>query len=394
MKERSHKIFATVFPDLENIHLIKDPGMIPYTMQHTYGYKSILPCFDNRTYIYTNDWFDIEMPTIHHLRLLGRIGDIYSCHKWIKRHAKEIDVLHLFFYSNRTLVDIITYQTQNKDGRVYVHCDSSSKKLLEYAKNNPIKKSINHFLVKIIDSNKILWGIQDSEHIERLREKKPFQHLEYIPDGYFWPNENKQLIQSKEPTILTVGRIGAKSKRTDLLLEGFRRASSFIPNWKLRLIGNIDNRFVEAIERFLRENSEIKNRIEMVGAITDRDELQKEYDHAAIFCLTSDWESFGIAQIEAMSRGCHVVSSNLSSSRYLKKLTGAVTLFNCGDAEDLKVSLIDAVRQSPGHNPQRLMGIIQHHFSWDNILKPVAEWIQNEIKNREKPNAGTDYNKL
>ena len=45
-----NKRFCTIFPPAENVHLLKDVGMIPYVLYKEYGYNSTIACFNNGTY--------------------------------------------------------------------------------------------------------------------------------------------------------------------------------------------------------------------------------------------------------------------------------------------------------------------------------------------------------
>ena len=44
--------FLTIFPNAENVHLIKDVGMIPYTLHREYGYDSTIASYKNGVYPY------------------------------------------------------------------------------------------------------------------------------------------------------------------------------------------------------------------------------------------------------------------------------------------------------------------------------------------------------
>src|SRR6476620_5530988 len=49
------KKFLTLFPYTENVHLIKDVGMIPYVLHKEYGYESTIASFQNGEYPYLED---------------------------------------------------------------------------------------------------------------------------------------------------------------------------------------------------------------------------------------------------------------------------------------------------------------------------------------------------
>lgn len=56
MREKKY-VFATVFTDMENIHLIKDPGMIPFIMQKEFGFYSIVPISSLKSYPYLDQLY-------------------------------------------------------------------------------------------------------------------------------------------------------------------------------------------------------------------------------------------------------------------------------------------------------------------------------------------------
>ena len=44
------KRFLTLFPELENVHLMKDVGMIPYIMHKEFGYDSYIASYCSRNW--------------------------------------------------------------------------------------------------------------------------------------------------------------------------------------------------------------------------------------------------------------------------------------------------------------------------------------------------------
>ena len=85
---------------------------------------------------------------------------------------------------------------------------------------------------------------------------------------------------------------GAEQKRK--AFEAFKKSYPKLSNWKLKLIGPIEEEFKEYINNFYNENPNLKNIVEFTGPIYDRKQLADEYNKAKIFCLTSRYESFGL----------------------------------------------------------------------------------------------------
>lgn len=102
--------------------------------------------------------------------------------------------------------------------------------------------------------------------------------------------------------ILTaVGRL-TRQKGFDLLLEAFAKIASKHPEWKLVIWGEGDDR--KELEA-LRDALGLRDRVELPG-VTERPGLWVET--ADVFVLSSRYEGWGIALLEAMAAGVPVVS--------------------------------------------------------------------------------------
>ena len=101
-----------------------------------------------------------------------------------------------------------------------------------------------------------------------------------------------------------------------MLLEAFGKAN--IKDWKLVFVGPIENEFDKRVERIIVKYPNLKNQIELVGNVEDREELYEYYNRSKICCLTSPFESFGITFIEAMYFGNYVIgTTGMSSFSYI-----------------------------------------------------------------------------
>ena len=108
--------------------------------------------------------------------------------------------------------------------------------------------------------------------------------------------------QSKRKEVLYVGRINTSQKRVDLLLQVWKLVQNKVPDWELKLVGDGDE--LDYIKN-LSTRLKLKN-IKFYGY----QDARAFYDSASIICLTSSYEGFGIALIEAMSRGVVPVAFN------------------------------------------------------------------------------------
>lgn len=82
------KRMATIFAQMENIHLIKDPGMIPLTFHRYYGYQATIPLSSTENYPYKDKYFSgVETPVLSDK---NSIAEKYIVRlKWLIWNAKK-----------------------------------------------------------------------------------------------------------------------------------------------------------------------------------------------------------------------------------------------------------------------------------------------------------------
>lgn len=102
-------------------------------------------------------------------------------------------------------------------------------------------------------------------------------------------------------TVIAVGRL-VPAKGFDLLLEAFALVSPQHPTWRLVIAGEGAER--DALEAQIAATG-LAGQAQLVGQVP---ELRARLPHAGVFVLSSRYESFGIAVVEAMAAGLPVVS--------------------------------------------------------------------------------------
>lgn len=89
-----------------------------------------------------------------------------------------------------------------------------------------------------------------------------------------------------------------------VIVEDMGRILAEFPETRLRLIG-VGSEFRTA-EHF---SESVRDRVEVLPFVTDKDTLRNAYRECAIFIAPSAYESFGLTIAEAMACGCAVVAS-------------------------------------------------------------------------------------
>jgi glycosyltransferase involved in cell wall biosynthesis len=110
-----------------------------------------------------------------------------------------------------------------------------------------------------------------------------------------------------QPIVLFLSRLHPKKGVTDFLLPAFAqvRTEAF-----LAIAGGVDDStpgYGVEIEQVIRSLG-LTDRVSLLGPIPPADRWAA-FDGAAVFCLPSQSENFGIVVVEAMARGCPVVAA-------------------------------------------------------------------------------------
>lgn len=319
------KKFVTIFEKTENIHLIKDVGQIPYLMHKQYGYDATIVTVKNsKDYSYLEDEVKgLKLKFIPKLKF-GRysIATIY----YLLVNAKKIDVLHLFHHREPTYIYAMIYKKLNPLGHLYVKSDKGYRDIvnndgffnMSKKRHQKRDKLFNKALAYIDTISVENEGSYDFLIKKYPKNKEKFFYLTNALDlDAFYKKIPPLDFDKKENLILTVGRIGAKEKNNQMLLDALSKVD--LKTWRVELIGPIEKEFQNNIELFYKKNPHLKDKVVFTGAINDRTKLLSHYARAKIFCLTSIEESFGFVMIEAMAYGNYVITTNVSSASDITK---------------------------------------------------------------------------
>lgn len=332
--------FVTLFPEARNIHLIKDVGMIPYILHATQNYNSKLVCYKNDSdYSYLDQKVNgLQIDFLRKVSGDSRLdGAIY-----LLQNSRSIDILNLYHLSPRNYLWIVIYKIFNPKGKIFLKLDADNKlkhsNILKRNQKNKIKLKILGMSCLISIETKAL---KDFACI-----KLPLR-IEYIPNGFYDYNKRPIInFSQRENIILTVGRIGTFQKATEIFLKALALGKDELENWKVRIIGPIEDSFKDYIQAFFHNNPDLTDRIIFVGPIYDRVELEKEYLKAKIFCLSSRAESFGLVMLEALFYGCYLITTNVESANDITNGGMYGSVVSIDDPVSLSRSIIDACNKN------------------------------------------------
>ena len=375
--------WITYFPEIHNVHLTKDLGLLPFYMQEVAGYDAALMArFPDDEYPAlegemkglktislgdTGTWFFTERASVHYL----------------KDHAKEIDVLNLYHLSRHTLVYGYLYKKNNHKGKLYLKLDAYTSHLSEpkvYARN-PVKNAVLKWLerrfFKVVD----LISVENTHGLELAKSTYPKlkKKLFYLPNGCndLYLKKHFSAPFKKQKTILSVGRPGSSDKNYELLMAALPFLK--IGDWTIRIAGDVSPDFQAEWKTAAEEYPELTSRIEFLGHFTNRQKLYEEYAYAKVFFLPSRVESFGIAFAEALYFGCILLGHKDMSAYDDLTANGKFGIyFEDNDPENFAKSLNEAIYKS---EEKDIQDNIQNHaasnFYWSTLARKLDKRLRD-----------------
>lgn len=172
--------------------------------------------------------------------------------------------------------------------------------------------------------------------------------------------------------VLFVGRLNMQ-KNVPRLIEAFKLFQQD-HEAVLRIVGEGEER--NSIEKLIRNNN--MSSVIMEGALVG-EKLADVYASSDIFVLTSDFESFGIVNLEAMASGLPIIASDIPGVRNL--LEGSAILVK-PTPENFATAMINLVEDA--HLRKELVGKGSEKvgdYDWHRIAEKVVD-IYSKISNQ------------
>jgi glycosyltransferase involved in cell wall biosynthesis len=128
-----------------------------------------------------------------------------------------------------------------------------------------------------------------------------------IPNGIGRPSvTTANVAQRDEPMMVAMGRLSPE-KGFDLLIEAFAPLAARHADWRLEIAGEGPER--EALQRQIDERG-LQQQVRLVGWVND---AERFLSRSSLFVLSSRYEGFPVALLEAMACGVPVVSFDCDS---------------------------------------------------------------------------------
>lgn len=315
---------AMYFDRMQDVHLHKDVGMVAYYIAKYYNL--------DLEYITAEDcsFDEFRSNKIIKIKRFPNYKNNLYFYLYLLKNARNIDVLMTIHCRGYNLLIGLLYKILNPGGVYYIKADQNYdrneilKSVVDYKISNDgfdlrhIIRKINYIctfkMLKYVD----LLSVEQKNTYEHVNEfgicnNDVSDKLFLMENGFddYYSAENIT-VEDKENVIISTGRIGAKGKNHELLLEVIKEVELF--DWKIYLVGPIEGDFGILMGEFFKENPNLKEKIILVGNIDNKCKLYEYYKKAKIFVFTSENEGYPLVFPEARYFGNYIITTRVGGS--------------------------------------------------------------------------------
>ena len=317
------KNFTLYMPNMGNVLLTKDVGVIPFIMQKYHGYKSEILCYSINDELYDNK---IYLDNLE-VNLIKNEEDVLQ-------KLKNTQVLMMIGLYDYNIQMINAYKSVNPLGKIYLKLDANV-----YWMSN-LNKSMNEGLLSALRRCDLI--TVESRRLEHLLNSIWNLNIQFIPNGYYnFINDEIINYEDKTNTIMFAGRVGSPDKNNQLLLEAFKNIEDKIKDWNIELVGGIEDNFLIYLKNYFTENPHLRERIKLTGKL-EKNQLKERFKEAKIFCLTSASEACANVFSESVSNGCYLISTDVDGAIDIIDYGKYGRIFPVNNRTKLEEALLDS----------------------------------------------------
>lgn len=297
-----------------------------------------------------------------------QLSYLYNARKFLNKYLQNnaFDVCHCHFLIPTGVLTLWLKRKFNIPSFITIHGS-------DIPGFNPNRFQLLHkftpLLIRRIAQNAIQ-VVSPSFYLKELYFKKiGVDHGLVIPNGIEKVEGNPML--SKKNIILSTGRLLKRKGFLTLVAA----ACELDQNFDLHICG--DGPIMDELKK-ISQNSKMK--ISFHGWIDNTSALyQNLLKEAKIYVLVSSHENASISILEAMSRGCAVITSNTTGCLEMANDVGICIPPH--DVEQMKAALIkvienDEIRAEMG---EKALAKCRKEYSWDSIVQSYLEIMENHI---------------
>ncbi len=271
LADRNLGVYAlAAFPDeWNNQQLLKDSGLVPYMFHKVFGYDATLVGCKNGEYPYLDSYLTgLRMDFLPPCKDVSQL--VKHSIEYISYHYTSMDIIILYGPYIPYTYMITHYRKLRPDGKVYLALDANSHWMDRMPWDSP------EYMTLFESCDVMATSCRKMQTF--LNSKWPNFKIAHITNGFFNVTGEPLHIEAseKENIILTVARIGTFQKANHIMLEAFANVHDYLPDWKMHLVGSIDENFSNYVETYFNKYPQLKDKVIFKGLVEDKYKLLAE----------------------------------------------------------------------------------------------------------------------
>ena len=374
--------FCCIFPNLKNVDLFKEVGQIPYYLAKEQKFNSKIVCFNNDAFTNLDKLDGLSLDIINKKFSINVLNNLLIIF-YLIRNAKNIDVLNCYHYKNLTIFLFLIYKLFNRKGTIYHTTDIEYEHSLMITGN---EKGIKYILptqkFKFLYKYLIDYGTIESKkaHDVFIKYDETYRKkLGYMP---IFVEANPNIEKKKKNQIISVGRIGAHQKASEVVLDAFKITMNKIhdEDWILKMVGPVSEDFKDYVENFFNENPNLRDKIIFTGNVEGRDNLYEIYSESKIFLLPSRHGSFEIVFAEALFYGNYLLVTDVGIGKYIVDISNFGKIVEIDNIEDISNKLFDAIKNYENLSEKNKIDfkkLVNNEFGHKHHIEILGQKLKN-----------------
>ena len=188
----------------------------------------------------------------------------------------------------------------------------------------------------------------------------------------------RELGLDGRPLVGFAGRF-VEEKGFDYLFKAIPLVAQEIPDVKFAFAGEVDVVYEDFWERCQPIIEPYRERLIMLGLLTDPEDMARFYAMCDLFVLPSRTDCLASVQVEAMFNGTPVVATNIPGAREVVRRSGMGLLVEPRDEQDLARGIVQVLS-----NPNGYIKPFDHVHSLFDPQKAITEY-ENLFASMIKP---------
>ena len=372
------KNFLVMMPTYTTMdHLNKDPLSFAYYLAKDYGWQVSYAYFGKEKIK------DADLESYCCLIYLGEEKDedreIKIGENFLRENAVQYDVLMCFNYGKPTRHWSTVAKKYHPAICVYDKLDMSAGGFSHFYDGTiwrEVKNISELYKLRYVD----FFTVESRLYYEKLVKTRLFRNrIGYLSNGVSMREVDERRLAEvkKENIVLTVGRLGSSSKRTDLFLEAILSLPrDLLAQWKFYFVGSMEATFAERIRSVIEDDSLLKEHVVCTGEIYDRQELYEIYAKSKIFVMPSKSESFCLATVEAMMQGCFPVCTDYGAAVYDQLDYGKMGMIISSSTVPVLSATLESVMRREHLHEREIREYAKKMFSYEMLTRKLNCYLE------------------